>query len=253
MCFQVASPASLVVVHGMGDRMRGGSSVVALMLITALTVYGGWPATCQHRSGTAVTQADTTRPPMSTELNLPQDSVLTVAPPGAPDILYYRNVVGIAFVENASGRAVRAVLRKYHAVIIGGDPYEGPWGGYIVRIPDPGPSMGGLELLLSRIEAEAAVAEASWVTYRDRFVPRTSSSNSVFGGYGLASPHHVAAPRHFARGVSRHVSAVQDGHQPPIQGLDLGLRETHVLRSPLDDRCGGYPVCQRPIRSEACG
>lgn len=116
---------------------------------------------------------------MSTELNLPQDSVLTVAPPGDPDVLYYRNIVGIAFVENASGRAVSAVLRKYHAVIIGGDPYGGPWGEYIVRIPDPGPSMDALELLLSRIEAEAAVAEASWVTYRDRFVPRRSSSNPI--------------------------------------------------------------------------
>ena len=153
--------------------------MIALMLITALTVHGGWPATCHHRSGTAATQADTTRPPMPTELNLPQDSVLTVAPPGDPDVLYYRNVVGIAFVENASGPAVRAVLRKYHAVIIGGDPYEGPWGGYIVRIPDPGPSMDALGLLLSRIEAEAAVAEASWITYRDRFVPRTSSSTPM--------------------------------------------------------------------------
>src|SRR5512147_2326794 len=114
----------------MGDRMRGGSSVIALMLITALTARGGWPATCQHRSGTAATQADTTRPPMPTELNLPQDSVLTVAPPGDPDVLYYRNVVGITFGENASGRAVRAVLRKYHAVIIGGDPYVSPWGEY---------------------------------------------------------------------------------------------------------------------------
>ena len=149
------------------------------MLITAPTVHGGWPAKCQHRSGTPVTQADTTRPPIPTALNLPQDSVLTVAPPGAPDVLYYRNIVGIAFVENASGRAVRAVLRKYHAVIIGGDPYAGPWGGYIVRIPDPGPSMDALGLLLSRIEAEAPVAEASWVTYRDRFVPRTSSSSPI--------------------------------------------------------------------------
>ena len=149
------------------------------MLISALTVHGGRPATCQHRSGTAATQADTTRPPMSTELNLPQDAVLTVAPPGDPDVLYYRNIVGIAFVENASGRAVRAVLRKYHAMIIGGDPYEGPWGAYIVRIPDPGPTMDALGSLLSRIEAEPAVAEASWVTYRDRFVPRTSSPNRI--------------------------------------------------------------------------
>ena len=149
------------------------------MLITAITVHGGWPATGQLRSGAAATQADTTRPPMPTELNLPQDSVLTVAPPGDPDVLYYRNVVGIAFAENASGRAVRAVLRKYHAVIIGGDPYGGLWGEYIVRIPDPGPSMDALELLLSRIEAEAAVAGASWVTYHDRFVPRTSSSNPI--------------------------------------------------------------------------
>lgn len=174
MCLNVAAPASLVVVQGMGVSMRGGISVIALMLITAPTVHGGWPAKCQHRSGTSVTQADTTRPPIPTALNLPQDSVLMVAPPGAPDVLYYRNIVGIAFVENASGRAVRAVLRKYHAVIIGGDPYAGPWGGYIVRIPDPGPSMDALGLLLSRIEAEAAVAEASWVTYRDKFVPRTS-------------------------------------------------------------------------------
>src|SRR5512143_52699 len=179
MCLEAASPASLVVVQGMGDGMRGGGSVIALRLIAAVTVHGGWPATCQHRSGTAATQADTTRPPMPTELNLPQDSVLTVAPSGDPDVLYYRNVVGIAFVENASGPAVRAVLRKYHAVIIGGDPYEGPWGGYIVRIPDPGPSMDALGLLLSRIEAEAAVAEASWITYRDRFVPRTSSSTPM--------------------------------------------------------------------------
>src|SRR5512146_1490796 len=161
MCLEAASPASLVVVQGMGDGMRGGGSVIALRLIAAVTVHGGWPATCQHRSGTAATQADTTRPPMPTELNLPQDSVLTVAPSGDPDVRDYRNVVGIAFVENASGPAVRAVLRKYHAVIIGGDPYEGPWGGYIVRIPDPGPSMDALGLLLSRIGIRAGIQKCA--------------------------------------------------------------------------------------------
>ncbi|MGH9893263.1 MAG: hypothetical protein ACREA0_14990 [bacterium] len=110
---------------------------------------------------------------MPAELNLPQDSVLTVAPPGDTVVLYYRNILGVAFVDSASGPTVRALLAKYNAVIIGGDPNGGPWGEYIVRVPDPGTTLDALDLLVARINAERTVAEASRITFRDRFVPRT--------------------------------------------------------------------------------
>lgn len=155
------------------------SSCAISVAVSALLIVSGSPARGQRRPVVPAAQADTTRPRVPSDLNLPEDSALVVAAPDDTVVLYFRNIVAIAFVEHATGRAVRAVLQKYNAVIIGGDPNGGPWGEYIVRIPDPGPSLTALSSLVARIEAEPAVAEASWVTFRDKFVPRTLGSSRM--------------------------------------------------------------------------
>jgi len=137
-------------------------------------VFSPWSGIVQDYGSLTVVAppADTNRPALPPDLNLPQDTVLLVAPPGDTVVQYYRDIVGIAFEDSASGPTVQAVLQAYSATIIGGDPNGGTWGEYIVRVPDPGSSLDALDSLLNRIEGEPAVAEAAWITFRDRFVPR---------------------------------------------------------------------------------
>jgi len=111
--------------------------------------------------------ADTARPPVPAELNLPLDSTITVPRPGDPRFLYFRNIVGIAFDDTSGGATIRAVLSKYDGVIIGGAPHRGPSGAYIVQVPDPGPTFGAVDSLVTRIALEPGVDYAYMVTRRE--------------------------------------------------------------------------------------
>jgi hypothetical protein len=98
---------------------------------------------------------------------LPSDSTFTVEIPSYPraQLLYYRNIVGVVFNRSASGVTIRNLLARYQASVIGG--VAGAAGSeYIVRVPDPGPTLQALESLLARLEREPAVRYASSVSYR---------------------------------------------------------------------------------------
>ena len=125
-----------------------------------------WPSSARALSAVPAPQ-DTSRPAVPTELNLPQDTTITVHRPGDTRFLYFRNVVGVAFDDTTGGATVRAVLRKYSAVIIGGEPDVGAFGAYIVQVPDPGPTFGAVDSLVTRIAAESGVDYAYMVTSRE--------------------------------------------------------------------------------------
>ncbi|MGH9258724.1 MAG: DNRLRE domain-containing protein, partial [Acidimicrobiales bacterium] len=110
--------------------------------------------------------ADTGRPPVPTALNLPSDSTVTVRRPGDSVSLYFRNIVGIVFDDTTRGATIRAVLERFGGVIIGGSPSTGRSGAYIVQVPDPGPTFGALDSLLTRIALEPGVRYGTRVTYR---------------------------------------------------------------------------------------
>ncbi len=126
------------------------------------SVFSPWSGIVQDYGSLSVlpTQQDTTRPPVPTgPLTLPADSSMTVRRPGGhSDNLYYRNILELVFHDSTSGLTVRAVLSRYEAEIIGGRTFPGiTKGGYVIRVPDPGPTFEDLEEMLSRLEAEPGV------------------------------------------------------------------------------------------------
>ena len=146
--------------------------MLAFLLIALVAVGALSTAACPPRPALSVVAADTSRPPVPAEPNLPDDSAFTVTRPGQALPIYYRNIIGIVFHDTASGLTIRAVLAKYNAVIIGGSPDVGAFGEYIVQVPDPGPTFAALDSLLSRIAREPGVDSALEVTSRDFFDPK---------------------------------------------------------------------------------
>ncbi len=136
----------------------------------------GWVLTmaCQSARPNAVPlsrsqiQGDTSRPPLPDQPNLPGDSTFTVeAPPYLrSDLLYYRNIVGVVFHDSTSEGTVRAILRKYSGVVIGGvpGPAGDPW--YVIQVPDPGPTLAEVDSLVSRIGREPGVKRTRMVYFR---------------------------------------------------------------------------------------
>jgi hypothetical protein len=112
------------------------------------------------------TQVTVDAPPIPTDMNLPETHVLTARAPDDSEVLYYRNVVLVAFDDTVPGSAIRAFLERYHAVIIGGADFVGPRRGYVLQVPDPGPTLAAVDNVVKRIEKEPGVAEATWLTYK---------------------------------------------------------------------------------------
>ncbi len=131
-----------------------------------------WRSRIQIRSryrndGPWAKQADTTRPTLPPLPNLPSDSTFTVEAPRYPRslLLYYRNIVRIAFDDSASGTTIRSLCSRYGATVIGVilsrvDPE------YILLVPDPGVTLEALNSLLTQLNQEPGVKLAASVYYR---------------------------------------------------------------------------------------
>ncbi len=116
--------------------------------------------------------ADTSRPAVPPVGPYPFDSTLVVPHPDDASVLYFRNILIVAFEDSATGPAIRTVLQRYHATIIGGIPQEGRYGTYLIQVPDPGTRWEDLESLRNMIVREPAVRWVSGVTYRGKLDPR---------------------------------------------------------------------------------
>ena len=138
------------------------AAVVALAVLFACTPQG-------QRFGGLVATApqDTARPPMPDSLGLPVDSVLTVTRRGDTLPVYYRTFLAVGFIDGTSGGAIRRILRRHRASIIGGAPYSPPNGEYIIRVPDPGTSFSALDSLARAFESEAGVDHVGLLSLRD--------------------------------------------------------------------------------------
>ena len=137
-----------------------GLWVVALASAAVLSPFS---LVAQRAADVAPTRADTSRPAIPPRLNLPSDSTFTVEKPGRPrpELLYYRNIVGIIFDDTTSGARVRDLLARYGGIVIGGVSDE-----YIVRIPDPGATYAALDSVVTQLNSEPGVTLASRVYYR---------------------------------------------------------------------------------------
>lgn len=136
--------------------------------------------------------ADTSRPVLPSTFVFPCDTSLFAVSPSDTVVRYYRNIVGIRFDDTTSGTAVRNLLRRYRAEIVGGLPGAHA---YIVRVPDPGSTFPALDSLVSRLTHEPGVRFAFGVTFRDDYAPQTRFPND---GPGL---ERAARPETASRGA----------------------------------------------------
>jgi hypothetical protein len=130
-----------------------------------------------HESG-APAQGDTSRPLLPDQPNLPGDSTFTVESLDYPrsELLYYRNIVSIAFFDTTSGTTIRGLLQQYKATIIGGVPGPAADPEYIVQIPDPGPTLVAINSVVASLGAEAGVKRVRKLYYRTPIRFRGSSA-----------------------------------------------------------------------------
>jgi hypothetical protein len=120
-----------------------------------------------HKSR-APTQSDTSQPLLPDQPNLPGDSTFTVESPDYPrsELLWYRNIVSIAFFDTTSATTIRGLLQQYKATIIGGVPGPAADPEYIVQIPDPGPTLAAINSVVANLGAEAGVKRVRKMYYR---------------------------------------------------------------------------------------
>jgi hypothetical protein len=126
---------------------------IPLAVSVAVALYCS-PATSRQRAGLATAQADTTRPPVPTELGGPAE-ILTL---GIKGETIFRNVAEVRFDDTTSGVTVRSFLRRYSAKIVGGTPISRA---YILEIPDPGATWEKYYAVISAMRKEPGVM---WVT-----------------------------------------------------------------------------------------
>jgi hypothetical protein len=187
--FEATASAGAVITNGQsGVVALNVTADVAAVLAGSQTHYGwvlkkaaedsaGQVRFASRESGTpprlvlAVAQ-DTSRPALpATTYFYPSDTAFSVTPSDSPESRFYRTVVGLLFDDSASGVTVRSVLQRYSATIIGA------WsnlGAYVIRVPDPGPSMADLDSLISRLTAELGVNFAFSLAIRDAGIKRLS-------------------------------------------------------------------------------
>jgi subtilisin family serine protease len=143
------------------------------------SVFSPWSGIVRDYAGLVVSAPppDTSQPPMPDSLNLPIDSVLTVTRPGDTLPVYYRSIVAVGFIGTASGTAIRSILQRYSAVVIGGAPYAPPNGEYIIQVPDPGTTFGALDSLAQRLESEPTVDHVGLLALHEVWDPRYRHPN----------------------------------------------------------------------------
>jgi hypothetical protein len=141
--------------------------LIAICLVTVASGCGAGDPPISRPAQSGQSPADTTAPAIPSTLNLPEHEPLLVASTTNPAVLYYRNVVLLAFADTTRGATIRAVLNRFHATVIGGAHYVGTRGAYVTLIPDPGRTMSALDSVLQRLEREPGVEEASSITYKD--------------------------------------------------------------------------------------
>jgi hypothetical protein len=137
----------------------------------------------------ALARGDTSRPPVPSQTAFPGDSTFTVGSPDYPrsQLLYYRNVISIAFDDTTSGTTVRRILQQYQATIIGGVSGPAADPEYIVAIPDPGPSLVAVDSVVAKLGAEQGVKRVTKTNYRTPIRIRGASPRGTLGSGAPAS------------------------------------------------------------------
>ncbi|MDH5284146.1 MAG: S8 family serine peptidase, partial [Gemmatimonadota bacterium] len=133
--------------------------------------------------------ADTSRPAVPAIPNWPV-TPLVVTDPLDTMYVYYRDIVTVEFHDSVSGITINDFLRRYQGVVIGGSSYRATR--YDIQIPDPGPTFGALDSILSMIEGEPGVTFVLRIPLRAHLIPRGVYPDD--GLYSRKSDWRGAAP-----------------------------------------------------------
>ncbi len=169
------------------------SRIVTLLLgVHALTIPKGILSTAEFVSPCAVrpvlrdtlsmagcadhiAQGDTSRPRLPKSAALPDDSTRTLPSPFGTAERYYRDIVGVMFDDTTSGRTIRAIMTKYHAVIVAGG-VASPHPVYYLQVPDPGRTYAAIDSLARAIRSESGVFSTYVPQWRGRLKLRSRGS-----------------------------------------------------------------------------
>ena len=137
------------------------------------SVFPRWSGIVQDYGSLVVVPVaqDTTRPPVPQAEGLPDDSTRTFLSPFGTKERYYRDIVGVTFDDTTSGRTIRHILAKYHAVIIGGGVGL-PHPVYHLRVPDPGGTYSAIASVARAIRGETGVFSIYLPQWRGRIILR---------------------------------------------------------------------------------
>jgi hypothetical protein len=154
---------------------RGRQREVCFLFVSSVWLLmrcsGARAGSSQPRSASTSIVADTMRPAVPADWTEQLDTALTVPFPANPKARYYRHRFLLAFKPTASGLAIREVLARYRATIVGGMPEFKPRGAYIIAIPDPGPDAMKWKAIYDSLASEPTVALAVGLEAGSRFRP----------------------------------------------------------------------------------
>ena len=139
---------------------REGWHLLVLVACALTGCRGSRVDSSQPVGSSQSTVADTAAPAIPADWREQLDTTLTVPYPENPNARYYRHRFLLAFKATASGLAIREVLARYRATIVGGVPRVKPRGAYFIAIPDPGPDAMKWKAIYDSLAAEPTVALA---------------------------------------------------------------------------------------------
>jgi hypothetical protein len=145
---------------GQSNRWREACFCFASIVWVLLGCGGARAGSSQPLSASRGIVADTTPPAVPADWTEQLDTALTVPYPSNPNARYFRHRFLLAFKATASGLAIREVLARYRATIVGGEPRFKPRGAYFIAIPDPGPDAMKWKAIYDSLAAELTVALA---------------------------------------------------------------------------------------------
>jgi hypothetical protein len=142
------------------NERRAAWDLLVLLVLASMGCHASGLDSSPPRGVSRSMAPDTTTPAMPVDWTERLDPALTVPFLLDPSARYYRHRFRLAFKTSASGLAIRQVLARYNATVVGGMPTFKPRGAYIIAIPDPGPDPVKWMALYDSLAAEPTVALA---------------------------------------------------------------------------------------------
>ena len=128
------------------------------------------------------------RPPVPSSINWGEPGgLLLVRSEKNPSFQYVRNFIGVRFEDSVSGVSINAFLTRHSGTIIGGTGSGTSVEYYVLKVPDPGPSIADLDSVAATMQSEPIVRAVLRISYGER--PDVRGRFPIDSG--VASTHHA--------------------------------------------------------------